>query len=106
MGTIALDLYEMEIMPKAQKMYLMRYGWHFSKAAYQYAASLMRKVNRQTGKKEKVPVFTKEEVDALLQKHNVQVDNKAATTMCMQRRCVVQTITAAAYRTRHTLRCM
>lgn len=76
MGTIALDLYEMEIMPKAQKVYLMRYGWHFSKAAYQYAASLMRKVNKQTEKKEKVPVFTKEEVDALLQKHNIQVENK------------------------------
>lgn len=69
-------MYEVDLMPKAQKVYLMRYGWHFNKTAYMYASGLMRKQNKNTGKMEAVPRFGKEEVDSLLQRHNVQVENK------------------------------
>lgn len=64
------------MMPRAQKVYLMRYGWHFNKRAYMYASDLMRKRNKQTEKLEKVPRYTKDEVDALLQRNNVQVEHK------------------------------
>lgn len=72
----ALDIYEYDLMSKAQKVYLARHGWHFSKSAYLLASSLMRKVNKATGKKEKVPAYTKEEVDNLLKKHNITIENK------------------------------
>ena len=36
----------------------------------------MKKLNKQTGKKEKVPMYTREEVDEVLKKHNVSVENK------------------------------
>ena len=76
MNRIPIDIYEYDIMPREQKVYLMRNGWHFSKQAYEYAASYMRKINKATGKLEKVPRYTKDEVDTLLQRANVQVDNK------------------------------
>lgn len=76
MSKLPLDIYELDIMPRAQKVYLMRYGWHFNKSAYKYAASMMKRLNKQTGKKEKVAVYTKEEVDALLQKYNITLEDK------------------------------
>lgn len=76
MSKLPLDIYELDIMPRAQKVYLMRYGWHFNKSAYKYAAGMMRKLNKQTGKKEKVAVYTKEEVDALLQKYSITLEDK------------------------------
>lgn len=76
MNRMPLDIYEVDMMPRAQKVYLMRYGWHFNKQAYLYASDLMRKRNKQTEKLEKVPRYTKDEVDALLQRNNVQVEHK------------------------------
>ena len=71
-----LDAYELEYMPKAQRIYLMHHGWHFDKNAYEYAASMMRRINKSTGKLEKVPRYTKEEVDSLLRKYNIEVEEK------------------------------
>lgn len=73
---LPLDIYDFELMPRSQKIYIMQNGYHFTKEAYMYAASLMRKSNKATGKEEKVPVYTKEEVDALLKKYNVEVSEK------------------------------
>ena len=50
MNRIPLDIYEDDLMSREQKIYLMRNGWHFSKQAYEYAASYMRKINKATGK--------------------------------------------------------
>ena len=71
-----LDAYELDYMPKAQKIYLMHHGWHFDKNAYEYAASMMRRINKSTGKLEKVPRYTKEEVDSLLRKYSIEVEEK------------------------------
>lgn len=71
-----LDAYELDYMPKAQKIYLMHHGWHFDKNAYEYAASMMRRINKSTGKLEKVPRYSKEDVDALLHKYNIEVEEK------------------------------
>lgn len=64
------------MMPREQKVYLMRYGWHFNRAAYEYAAGMMRRKNKSTGKLEKVPRYTKEEVDSILQKYSIQIEQK------------------------------
>ena len=71
-----LDAYELDYMPKAQKIYLMHHGWHFDKNAYEYAASMMRRINKSTGKLEKVPRYTKEEVDSMLRKYSIEVEEK------------------------------
>ena len=71
-----LDIYDFDLMPRAKKIYIMQNGNVFNKELFEYATSLMFKENKQTGKKEKVPVYTKEEVDNLLKKHNVEIENK------------------------------
>ena len=71
-----LDIYDFELMPRAQKIYIMQNGHHFNKATFEYAASMMRKANKTNGKEEKVPMYSKEEVDSLLKKYNVEVSDK------------------------------
>lgn len=73
---VPLDTYEMFIMPKEQVAYLSNYGFHFNKAAYEYAAKMMYKKDKQTGKEEKLQTVTKEDVDNLLKRFNVDVENK------------------------------
>lgn len=58
------------------RAYISNYGFHFSKHAYEYAASLMEKKNPQTGRTERVKAYTKEEVDALMAKYGIQIKNK------------------------------
>ncbi len=69
----SLDNYEW--LPRAMRDYLAFYGYHFSKAAYEYACKSMYARNA-SGKEEKVTPYTKEQVDKLLEKHGVQLDNK------------------------------
>ena len=73
---IPLDAYDFILMPRAKQNYIMLHGNHFSKALYDYASSLMFKENKQTGKEEKVPPFTKEDVDNILKRHGVEVKDK------------------------------
>lgn len=73
---LPLDIYDFDLMPRSKKIYIMQNGNHFNKALFEYAASLMFKENKQTGKKDKVSVYTKDEVDAILKKYNVEVENK------------------------------
>lgn len=73
---LPLDIYDFDLMPRSKKIYVMQNGNHFNKELFEYAASLMFKENKQTKQKEKVPVCTKEEVDAMLKKFNVEVENK------------------------------
>lgn len=60
----------------AERKYLAQYGYHFSEKAYRYACSEMAKRNRITGLVEKVEPYTKAEVDAILARHNITLDNK------------------------------
>lgn len=73
---IPLDVYDFILMPKAKQNYLMLHGNHFSKPLYEYAASMMFKENKQTGKEEKVPMLKKEDVDNMLKKYNVELKDK------------------------------
>lgn len=70
---IPLDIYD-EI-PDEMRRYLKQYGWHFNKKACEFAVSLMRKKNTTTGKLDRVEIMTKEQVDALLAKYNVNLEN-------------------------------
>lgn len=72
---LPLDIYELFVMQKEQIAYLANNGWHFNKALYEYAASAMYKYNKQTQKEEKLPIMKKEDVDAVLKKFNITLEN-------------------------------
>lgn len=73
MKRIPIDMYD--DIPSEMRMYLKHYGWHFNKKAYEYACKGMRRMNAQTNRMEKVEPYTKEQVDELLKKHNVTLQN-------------------------------
>lgn len=68
-----LDLYEK--MPSEQRSYLSNYGWTFNKKACDCAVKQMKRKNPATGKEEPVEIKTKEEVEEILKKHNIKLDN-------------------------------
>lgn len=70
-----LDMYELR--PKSQIAYLSENGFHFNEPACMYAVSLMRKKSTATGKLERIPFMKKEEVDELLKKYGITLDNNA-----------------------------
>lgn len=63
----SLDIYDTH--PPMMLVYLKNYGWHFTKAAVDYAVSKMKKQNKP------VQGLTKEEVDTLLQTTNTTLEN-------------------------------
>lgn len=74
MRRVPLDMYD-EDLPEEMKRYLRHNGWHFNKKACDFAVSLMRKKNTATGKIEKVEKLTKEQVDTMLTKYGVTLEN-------------------------------
>lgn len=60
----SLDYYESR--PKAMTHYLANYGWHFNKAAYEFAMKHLPK---------KSTILTKEKVDLLLETYNIKLTN-------------------------------
>lgn len=70
-----LDTFELEFMPMEMKAYLRNYGFAFSKKASDWAISLMKKENPTTKKMEKIEPWTKEQVDEMLKKYNVTLEN-------------------------------
>lgn len=68
MSNTALDIYD--DMPTYMKQYISNYGWHFNRTAFEYAVDLMKDKNG------KLTPYTKQEVDKLLSKYNVTLDNK------------------------------
>lgn len=71
---VALDLYDEEI-PEGMRKYLQHYGWHFTRKACEFAIGLIRKKNTATGKMEKVEYMAKEQVDAMLTKAGITLEN-------------------------------
>lgn len=70
---VPLDMYD--DIPREMRNYLKYNGWHFNKKACDFAVGLMRKKNTATGKSEKVEPLTKEQVDAMLTKYGVTLEN-------------------------------
>ena len=71
----SLDTYEMDFMPVEMKAYLRNYGFSFSKKACDYAVSLMKKENPSTKQPEKIEPWDKEQVENILAKHGVTLEN-------------------------------
>ncbi len=69
---LPLDIYDYR--PAAMNSYLAAYGWHFCKKACEDVVSKMRKTNPATGKKERIEPMTKEKVDELLKRYNVELE--------------------------------
>lgn len=68
MRRIGLDIYDDR--PEEMLNYLRHYGYHFNKKALKYALSFMK------GKdKKKLTPFTKEQVDDILNRNGVTLDN-------------------------------
>lgn len=66
------DLTIYDKKPAAMENYLRYHGTHFNKALCEFAVSRM-KATDNTGKRVKITPYTKEEVDALLRTHGVEV---------------------------------
>lgn len=63
------------VRPRAMARYLYNNGWHFDRRMCEYAVSLMRKKNAVNSQLEPVQMMTKEQVDDLLKRHNVKLQN-------------------------------
>ena len=61
--------------PSAMIQYLIANGWHFNEKALQFAISLMYKRNPATKQKEPIKPYSKEEVDEMLKKQGVTLEN-------------------------------
>lgn len=69
---LPLDIYD--VRPEAMNKYLAAYDWHFCKKACEEAVSRMRRTNPATDKKERIEPMTKEKVDELLAKYNIELE--------------------------------
>lgn len=82
----ALDTYDE--LPYSMKKYLSHNGWHFNKRACEWAVSLMRKLNPASNKIERVEPYTKDQVDEMLKKYGVSIEDTSnydyvfAANMC------------------------
>lgn len=74
MRRIPLDMYDEDI-PEEMKKYLAHNGWHFNKKACDFAVGIMKKKNTATGKMEKLEPLTKEQVDAMLTRFGITLEN-------------------------------
>lgn len=73
MKHLPLDIYE--DMPRSMKAYITHFGWHFSKKACEYAVKQMERKNQASGKLERIEPLNKDQVEELLVKNNVKLDN-------------------------------
>lgn len=64
-----------EDIPEEMKKYLAHNGWHFNKKACDFAVGIMKKKNTATGKMEKLEPLTKEQVDAMLTRFGITLEN-------------------------------
>lgn len=68
-----LDAYDN--MPDAMLKYISNYGFHFSKEACEYAVNKMYRKKDANGEKEKIQLTPKSEIDAMLKKYGVTLNN-------------------------------
>lgn len=60
--------------PSGMEEYLTKYGWHFSKKMCDWVTSRMYKIDAG-GNRLPVKTLSKQDVDALLEKHGVKLNN-------------------------------
>lgn len=69
----SLDMWDE--FPPEMKIYLKNFGMHFNAKCLKLAVNAMRKRNPATGKMEKIEPWSKDEVDEMLKKHNITLEN-------------------------------
>lgn len=69
-----LDAYTKD-RPEEMEIYLSHNGWHFNKKMCEFAVNKMRKRNPSSKQIEPIEPYTKDQVDALLAKYSVQLEN-------------------------------
>ena len=62
-------------IPEEAHSYLGNYGFHFNKKACEFAVSMMSKHEVGTGKSVPLEMVSKDDVEAILTKHNVKLEN-------------------------------
>lgn len=73
---LSLEMFDLSEYPKDLKLYLKNNGFHFNKKACKEAVKGLRKKNPATGKAEPVTdIKDKEEIEAMLAKHNIKPEN-------------------------------
>lgn len=70
----SIEHYNVEEWPKAAREYFRSYGFHFSKTACSYAVKGLRKENPSTKKLEPIDAWDKDQVDDLLKKFNIVLE--------------------------------
>lgn len=71
----AVEFYDTSDWPRAARRYFRSYGFHFSKEACDYATKALKKENPATKKLEPIEIWTKDQVDDLLKRCNVVLNN-------------------------------
>jgi hypothetical protein len=61
-------------MPEDMEKYLSYYGLHFNKKLYEFAAGMMKKKDRVTGRVSKVEPIEMEDLRSLLSRYNVEIE--------------------------------
>lgn len=69
----SLDIWDE--FPYEARVYFKNFGYHFNAKCCKLAVSDMRRKNPTTGKHEKIDPWSKDEVDELLKKHNIVLEN-------------------------------
>lgn len=62
-------------IPDDMRAYLRNYDYSFSRKACEFAVSLMRKDNPVTKKPERIEPWSREQVDDLLKRNNITLEN-------------------------------
>lgn len=74
---INLGLIDMSDYPKSMRKYLKNFGFHFNKKACEEAVSKLKRKNPATGKTESIDPKTKDEVEQILTKNNIRLENNS-----------------------------
>lgn len=70
-----IELYNIDEWPKSARKYFKSNGFHFNKSACEYAVNGLRKENPATKKLEPIDAWGKEQVDDLLKRFNVVLED-------------------------------
>lgn len=70
-----LPLDTFDPIPAEMMNYLRHYGYHFNKKACEYAVKMMQKRNTSTNKLERIEPWSKDDVDELLKKYGITLEN-------------------------------
>ena len=73
MNKLPLDTYDR--YPKPMREYLGQHGWHFSRKASERACSKLWRKGPAPGTKQYVQPYTREDVDTMLTKYGIQIEN-------------------------------